>query len=129
MSFNKIIVGGIELTPLLGGYTQFWEGDEIQFTGSSTVQVLVLPKRFGCELTINDGRRTIYTDLLALTNTQHPTGITVTDYINPDSGESTSRQMYITDLKQIGSSVIVNGQSLSKGITIKLVEITRRYTI
>ena len=129
MSFNKIIVEGIELTPLLGGYTPFWEGEEIQFTGSSTVQVLVIPKRFGCEITVNDGRRSIYTDLLALINTQHPGGLTVTDYINPDSGESTIRQMYITDLKQIGSSVSVNCQSLSKGTTVKLVEITRRYNL
>lgn len=130
MSFNKIIVGGVDLIPWLGGYTQIWEGEEIQFTGSNSgVQVLVLPKRFGCEVTVNDGRRTIYTQLLAMLSSQHPDGITVEDYINPDDGEMTTRQMFITDLKQVGSSVRVNGQSLSKGTTVKLIETTRRYNL
>jgi hypothetical protein len=102
MSFNKIVVGDVELIPWLGGYNQIWEGEEIQFTGSSSVQVLKLPKRFGCEITVNDGRRTIYTRLLAMTEGQYPSGITVEDYINPDDDDVTIRQMFITDLKQVG---------------------------
>ena len=129
MSFNKIVVGNVELIPWLGGYTQIWEGEEIQFTGSSSVQVLVLPKRFGCEITVNDGRRTIYTQLLAMLEGQHPNGIMVQDYINPDDGEVTIRQMFITDLKQVGSSIKIGNQSLSKGTTVKLIEINRRYNL
>jgi hypothetical protein len=129
MSFNKIIVGGVELIPWLGGYTQTWDGEEIQFTGSSGVQVLVLPKRFGCEITVNDGRRRIYTQLLAMLEGQHPDGITVEDYINPDEGDVTIRRMFITDLKQVGSSVKIGTQSLSKGTTVKLIEVTRRYNL
>jgi hypothetical protein len=123
-SLNSIIVGGIELIPWLGGYTQFWEGDEIQFTGSSVVQVLVLPKRFGCEVTVNDGRQSIYTGLLALLDTQHPNGITVVDNINPTGGGT--RQMFITDLKQIGGSIV---GGLSKGTSVKLIETQRRYRL
>jgi hypothetical protein len=129
MSFNKIVIGDVELTPWLGGYNQIWEGEEIQFTGSTSVQVLVLPKRFGCEITVNDGRRTIYTRLLAMLEGQHPFGITVEDYINPDEGDVTIRQMFITDLKQVGGSARINNQSLSKGTTVKLVEVTRRYNL
>lgn len=129
MGFNKIIIEDVELNPLLGGYTPLWEGEEIQFTGSSIVQVLVLPKRFGCEITTNNGTRSIYTRLLALLETQHPLGLNVIDYVNPDSGEFTNRRMFITDLKQIGGSVRVNGQSLSKGTTVKLIEVQRRYKL
>jgi hypothetical protein len=129
MSFNKIVVEDVELIPWLGGYNQIWEGEEIQFTGSSSVQVLKLPKRFGCEITVNDGRRTIYTRLLAMSENQFPLGLTVEDYINPDDGDMTIRQMYIADLKQVGSSARIGNQSLSKGTTVKLIEVTRRYNL
>jgi hypothetical protein len=129
MSFNKIIIEDVELIPWLGGYNQIWEGDEIQFTGSSSVQVLKLPKRFGCEVTVNDGRRTIYTRLLDMIVGQFPLGLTVEDYINPDDGDMTIRQMFIADLKQIGSSARIGNQSLSKGTFVKLIEVTRRYNL
>jgi len=125
MSFNQITVGGIVLVPLLDGYTQFWEGEEIQFTGSSTVQVLSIPKRFGCEVTVRDGRRSIYLGLLALLNGQFPGGIPVDDQV---SGIG-SMLMYITDLKQVGGSASFGGNSLSKGTSVKLIETTRRYTL
>ena len=60
---------------------------------------------------------------------QHPNGIMVQDYINPDDGEVTIRQMFITDLKQVGSSIKIGNQSLSKGTTVKLIEINRRYNL
>ena len=118
-SFNQIIVAGITLKVMPGGYSQFWEGDEIVFTGSPYVQVLALPKRYGCEITAWDGDHVAYQALLEATEGQYtPEGLEVIDMLNPDTGESTTRRMYITDLKRT-----------SNGTTVKLVSLARGYLV
>jgi hypothetical protein len=118
-SFNQIIVAGITLKVMPGGYSQFWEGDEIVFTGATNVQVLALPKRYGCEITAWDGDHAAYQALLAATEGQYTSdGLEVIDMLNPDTGESTTRRMYIADLKRT-----------SNGTTVKLVSLTREYLV
>jgi hypothetical protein len=118
-NFSQIIVGGITLRVMPGGYNQIWEGDEIVFTGSTNVQVLALPKRYGCEITAWDGDHSAYQALLALTSGQFtPEGLEVIDMLNPDTGESTTRRMYIADLKRT-----------SNGTSVKLLSTTREYLV
>lgn len=118
-TFNQITVAGVQLNVMPGGYSQFWEGDEVVFTGTGNVQVLALPKRYGCEITAWDGDHSAYQSLLAATNGQYtPDGVEVIDMLNPDTGQSTTRRMYITDLKRT-----------SNGTTIKLVSTTREYLV
>ena len=120
MSFNQIIIAGIPLKVMPGGFSQIWEGDEIVFTGTTNVQVLALPKRYGCEITAWDGEHEAYQALLAITNGQYdnPDGLEVIDMINPDSGESTTRRMFITDIKRT-----------SNGTTVKLLSARREYLV
>jgi hypothetical protein len=121
MSFTQIIIAGISLKVMPGGFSPIWEGDEIVFTGTTNVQVLALPKRYGCEITAWDGDHVAYQALLAITNGQYrnyPDGLEVIDMLNPDSGESTTRRMFITDLKRT-----------SNGTTVKLLSATREYLV
>ena len=122
-TFNQIIIAGISLKVMPGGYSQFWEGDEVVFTGTGNVQVLALPKRYGCEITAWDGDHTVYQSLLAATTGQYNSdsievGIEVIDMLNPDTENSTTRRMFITDLKRT-----------SNGTTVKLVSTTREYLV
>lgn len=129
MNLNKVIIEGIELIPWLNGFQPFTEGDEVVFTGSTVVQVLPTPKRYGFEITVNDGKQTLYQQLLALAQTQYSNqtiqGLNVEDYISPDSGLVTVRRMLILDLKQVGGSVRYGSQNLTKGTTIRMIEIAK----
>lgn len=136
---NKIVIQSpviqrtIDLIPRLDGFTQLFEGDEIVFTGNASPLVIASPRRYGFEVTINNGRQSIYNDLRELFNQQFDPSfgakgyVLVQDYISPDNGEMTEREMTIVDLKQVGSTMRVHGRNLSKGTTIKLLETVRKY--
>ena len=133
---NKLIIQfqseSVELIPWLGGFTQIFEGDEISFAGLSNF-VIAMPKRYGFEVTVNDGRQSLYLKLSRMARMQFDPAfnaighVTVLDYITPDEGDMTIRQMVIVSVKQVGGSARVFGQNLTKGLTIKLLETTRRY--
>ena len=138
MALNKLVVQNdsitVELIPWLEGFTQIFEGEEILFTGNSSPLVVASPKRYGFEVTVNDGRQTIYQNLKTLLRQQfeglNPLGyVTVLDYISPDPQDAdfSVRKMIITEVKQVGSSVKINGQNLTKGTTVKFLETERRY--
>lgn len=122
-TLNSVTIGNVVLTPWLGGYSTFWEGDEVEFTGSSAVQALFKPRRWGFEITVNDGRQTLYQQLKSMALSQGTNGVLVVDNISPDSGTSTQRQMYILDVKQVSGSISKNGTILTKGTSAKLIEI------
>jgi hypothetical protein len=135
MSLNRLIVQGafitVELIPWLEGFTPVFEGDEITFTGNKSPLVLATPKRYGFEITVNDGRQSIYQNLKTLLNEQFEgVGyVTVLDYISPEPQDAdfSVRKMVLIDVKQVGSSVRINGQNLTKGLTCKFLETERRY--
>lgn len=121
----------VELIPWMGGFTQTFEGDEVIITGSNNPVIVAPPKRYGFEVTVNDGRQTIYQTLLAMYRAQFNAvvmpPVQVTDFICPDSGSVTNRDMVIVDVKQVGSSLATNGNNYTKGTTAKFLEVKRRY--
>lgn len=121
---NSITVNGIILTPWLGGYSTSFEGDEVEFTGSSAVQAIFRARRLVLEVTVNEGDQTIYQRLKSTMFNQGTSGVTVIDNISPDSETSTTRQMYLSDVRQVSGSITsIHGLILSKGTSIKLIEI------
>lgn len=138
MLLNKLIIQGgsitVELIPWMEGFTQVFEGEEILFTGNSSPLVIATPKRYGFEVTVNDGRQSIYQNLRALARQQFQEvnpikHVTVLDYISPEPQDSTFsvRNMIIAEVKQVGSSIRINERNLTKGTTVKLLETERRY--
>lgn len=134
-NLNTVVINTVTLRPTLNGFTSFYEGDEVIWTGTATApHVLVTPRRYGFEITVQESNQSVYQELFTLAQSQYETneigeirGVDVIDSVTPEANEiSTTRRMVITDLKQNGSSMNGGSNNLIKGFTVRLIEIFRR---
>ncbi|MDJ0723732.1 MAG: hypothetical protein QNJ38_01310 [Prochloraceae cyanobacterium] len=121
-----------------GGYSPIWEGNANQpIQGAANFFVRTTPRRYGFQITTNDGRFVIYevlSQLVAIAQ-QDPTvykPIVVRDYMNPIhepiNQPYSERSGIINDLLPAGGTITFNSETIvSKGTKFKFIEKILRF--